>query len=68
MKKAIKATSTLLLIVGLMGVSCATTSCASSKSSSETMYKRDKPRAHVVKKTYKVRGTQKKNNSTYRTY
>ena len=68
MKKAIKATSILLLIVGLMGVSCATTSCASSKSSGESMYQRKTPRSHTVKKNYKVRGTQKKNNNTYRTY
>lgn len=68
MKKAIKATSLVLLLVGLIGVSCATTSCASSKSSGETMYQRQKPRSSVVKKTYKVRGNQKNNRSTYRTY
>ena len=67
MKKALKAVTTLLLIIGIISVSCAVTSCATSTSANRASYNRPSNN-HVVKRNYKVKGTQKRNNATYRTY
>lgn len=65
-KKCGKALMSLLLIVGLMTVSGAFASCNSSKS---TMYKNKKySQNKTVKTNIKVKGTNKKNGSTYRSY
>ena len=67
MKKAIKATTALFLIAGMMSVCFTTTSCASSKSS-ESMYRRSNSRAKIVKRNYKVRGNNQNTNNTYHAY
>lgn len=65
-KKCAKAFASLLLAVGLMSVTGAFVSCNSSKS---TMYQSKKySQSKTVKTNIKVKGTNKKNGSTYRSY
>lgn len=64
MKKAIKTMLPLLLVAGMVMLCGTTTSCKSS----ETMYRSKNKTAKVVNKNYKVRGTNQRNGSTYRTY
>lgn len=64
MKKVAKKLSVAVLIAGLMGVCCTTTSCKSSNN----MYVNKTKSSKVVNKNYKVHGDNKKNGSTYRTY
>lgn len=65
MKKAIiKVLSVVLIVSGMMGVCGVTTSCKSS----DKMYTSQQSRSTVVNKNYKVRGNNKNNKSTYRTY
>lgn len=67
MKKCAKALVSLVLVVGLMAVCGGFTSCKSS--SSATMYPTKKYNSSkVVKSNISVRGTNKKNGSTYRSY
>lgn len=65
MKKIAKALLSLVLLVGLFGVfGATTTSC----SSSEKMYTSKKTRSKVINRNYRMRGTNSRNSSTYRTY
>ena len=64
MKKIVKASLSLLLIVGLTAVCGSFTSCKSS----ETMYKTKSSKGKVIHRNYKVRGDNSHNGSTYRTY
>lgn len=67
MKKCAKVLVSLALVVGMMAVSGAFASCQSSKSA--TMYPTKKYKSSkVVKSNISVRGTNKKNGSTYRSY
>ena len=67
MKKCAKIFLSLLLVVGLMSVSGAMVSCKSSKQT--TMYQPKKyKQTKTVKSNISVRGTNKKNGSTYRSY
>ena len=67
MKKCSKAFISLLLVVGLTAVCGGFSSCKSS--SSATMYPTKKYKSSkVVKNNISVRGTNKKNGSTYRSY
>ncbi|MDY6289107.1 MAG: hypothetical protein SPM02_06615 [Bacteroidales bacterium] len=67
MKKCAKAFISLVLVVGLMGVMGGLTSCSSSRSA--TMYPTKKYKSSkVVKSNISVRGTNKKNGSTYHSY
>lgn len=63
-KKIVKMFSVGLLVAGLMGICCTTTSCKSS----DNMYVNKTKSSKVVNKNYKVYGNNKKNGSTYRTY
>ena len=54
----------LLLVVGLFGVCGTVTSCKSS----DTMYTAKHKNSKKINNNYKVRGNNKKNGSTYRTY
>lgn len=66
MKKCSKAIVSLLLVVGLVCLGGAFVSC---KSSEQTMYPAKKySSTKTVKKNISVRGTNKKNGSTYRSY
>lgn len=67
MKKAIKVVSMMMVLIGIMGICGATTGCASSKKA-DKMYTSQQSRSSVVNKNYKVRGNNKNNRSTYRTY
>lgn len=64
MKKIAKAFLSLLLIVGLTAVCGTATSCKSS----DTMYTTKNKRFKVINQNYKMRGTNSRNSSTYRTY
>ena len=67
MKKCAKVLLSLTLVVGLMAVCGGFTSCGSSKEA--TMYPNKKYKSSkVVKSNISVRGTNKKNGSTYRSY
>jgi hypothetical protein len=67
MKKCAKAFMSLVLVVGLMAVCGGFSSCGSSRSN--TMYPTKKYKSSkVVKSNISVRGTNKKNGSTYRSY
>ncbi|MBR3724670.1 MAG: hypothetical protein IKN11_04680 [Bacteroidales bacterium] len=67
MKKCAKAFMALVLALGLAAVCGGFASCGSSKSA--TMYPTKKySSSKVVKSNISVRGTNKKNGSTYRSY
>lgn len=68
MKKAIKLLSILCVVAGLVVVCGSTTSCKSSSKAGETMYSSQSGRSHVVNRNYKIRGNNRNNRSTYRTY
>ena len=67
MKKAIKATTTLLVLIGLLSVSCAITSCSPHTSARNASYNRTH-KSHIVKRNYKIKGNLQNNKSTYRAY
>ncbi|MCQ2295227.1 MAG: hypothetical protein MJZ67_06190 [Bacteroidales bacterium] len=68
MKKYAKILVSLLVIVCLAGISTAFTSCSSSKKST-TMYPTKKYKSSKpIKDNYSIRGTNKKNGSTYHSY
>ncbi|MBQ1409350.1 MAG: hypothetical protein IIY87_06300 [Bacteroidales bacterium] len=64
MKKIFRVFLSLLLVVGLFGVCGTVTSCKSS----DTMYTAKHKNSKKINNNYKVRGNNKKNGSTYRTY
>lgn len=67
MKKCAKVFVSLILLVGLLGITGALSSCNSSKDvymNSPKKYKASK----TIKDNYSVKGTNKKNGSTYRSY
>lgn len=64
MKKAVKIMTSVLVLVGMMAVCGTTTSCKSH----ENMYTAKKKTSKVINRHYRVRGTNQKNSSTYRTY
>lgn len=65
MKKCAKIFVSFLFVVGLMMMSCAFQSCKSNETMTPTpKYKNSKP----IKDNYKIRGTNKKNGSTYHSY
>lgn len=67
MKKCAKAFVAMALIAGLTAVCGGFSSCSSSRSA--TMYPTKKYKSSkVVKSNISVRGTNKKNGSTYRSY
>ena len=67
MKKYAKLLCSVILAVGLLGVTSAFTSCKSSQSS--PMYPTKKySSSKTVKSNISVRGTNKKNGSTYHSY
>lgn len=67
MKKCAKLLSVAVLVLGLISVTGAFTSCKSSKST--TMYPTKKySNTKTVKSNISVRGTNKKNGSTYHSY
>lgn len=67
MKKGLKALLSLMLVAGLIGVCGGFASCGSSKSA--TMHPNKKYKSSkVVKSNISVRGTNKQNGSTYRSY
>ena len=67
MKKGLKALLSLMFVAGLIGVCGGFTSCGGSKSA--TMYPNKKYKSSkVVKSNISVRGTNKQNGSTYRSY
>lgn len=71
MKRILKKAVPALLLAALVGTGAtATTACSSSKrSSGEVMYERHQSnKGSKVKSNIKVRGTNKKNNRTTRTY
>lgn len=69
MKKYAKVLTALFLLVGLLSVSGAAVSCKSSSSSSKTMYETKKySSTKVINRNYKVKGTNKRNGNTYRSY
>lgn len=65
MKKAFRIIMSFVLVFALVGVCGGLTSC---KSSSETMYSAKHKNAKKINNNYKVRGNNKKNGSTYRSY
>lgn len=65
MKKALRILLAIVLMVGLAGVCGSVTSC---KSSSESMYNSKKKTSKTINRNYKVRGNNKRNSSTYRSY
>ncbi|MCQ2273865.1 MAG: hypothetical protein MJZ86_03620 [Bacteroidales bacterium] len=66
MKKSAKLFVSLLFVVGLMLMSSVVVSCGSSTTTMNPnpKYKTSKP----IKDNYKIRGTNKKNGSTYHSY
>ena len=66
MKKTSKVFLYMLLIAGLLSVCGATTSCASSEEA--PMYRTSQSNSKVINEHYKVRGTNKNNSATYRSY
>ncbi len=68
MKKAVKLLTMFMMVIGLVVVCGSTTSCKSTSKTGEKMYTSQSSRSHVVNKNYKIRGNNKKNRSTYRTY
>ena len=65
MRKYARILVSMLLVVGLAGVSGAFSSCKSNEyMHSPKKYKASK----TIKKNYSVKGTNKKNGSTYRSY
>lgn len=67
MKKSAKIFVSFLFVIGLMLMSGTFVSCGSSSSATMNKapkYKTSKP----IKDNYKIRGTNKKNGSTYRSY
>lgn len=67
MKKYAKILVSMLVLVCLAGISTTFTSCKSSKSTTmypTKKYKSSKP----IKDNYTIRGTNKKNGSTYHSY
>lgn len=67
MKKISKRLLSLLLVAGLLVAGCSLVSCNSSKNA--TMHPNKKySSSKVVKSNISVRGTNKKNGSTYRSY
>lgn len=65
MKKSAKIFVSFLFVVGLMLMSGTFTSCKSNDTMNRTpKYKTSKP----IKHNYKIRGTNKKNGSTYHSY
>lgn len=65
MKKALRIMMALIMVLGLVGVCGTTTSC---KSSSKTMYTSKKKNSKHINRNYRVRGDNKHNSSTYRSY
>lgn len=65
MKKVVRILMIAVLLVSLVGLCGTITSC---KSSSETMYSSKKKNSKKINRNYKVRGDNKKNSSTYRSY
>lgn len=65
MKKFAKIMLSLLLVAGITLTFGATTSC---KSSEQTMYKTKQSTSKTIHKNYRMRGNNKDNGSTYRTY
>ena len=67
MKKFYKAFVLLLVAVGLMGVCSVCTSCASSDEA--PMYRTyNHGTGKVIKQKYKVKGTNRSNSATYRSF
>lgn len=64
MKKIAKIGLSLLLVIGISAAFGGVTSCKSEK----TMYRSKQKTSKTINKNYKVRGTNKKNGSTYRSY
>ena len=67
MKKCVKVFVSLLLLVGLLGITDALSSCKSNNGvymNSPKKYKSSK----TIKNNYSVKGTNKKNGSTYHSY
>ncbi len=64
MKKIAKIVLSFLLVVGIAAMFGSVTSCSSEK----TMYRSKQKTSKTINKNYKVRGTNKKNGSTYRSY
>ena len=58
----------LMLVAGLIGVCGGFTSCGSSKSATMYPNKKYKSSKVVLKSNISVRGTNKQNGSTYRSY
>jgi hypothetical protein len=67
MKKCAKVFVSLLLVVGLTGITGALTSCKSSSDAYMNTPKKYKS-SKTIKKNYSVRGNNKKNGSTYHSY
>lgn len=64
MKKIAKVVLSFLLVIGIAAMFGGITSCKSEK----TMYSSKQKTSKTINKNYKVRGTNKKNGSTYRSY
>lgn len=65
MKKRANILVSFLFVIGLMMMGCCFTSCKSHETMNRTpKYKTSKP----IKDNYKIRGTNKKNGSTYHSY
>lgn len=70
MKKYAKVLTLVCFLIGLICSTSIMTSCSSSKRSSSKgiMFERKRPNSKVIMKNYKVRGNNKSNSSTYKTY
>lgn len=64
MKKVVKIGLSLLLVAGITMMFGVTTSCKSE----QTMYKTKQTSSKTIHKNYRMRGNNKNNGSTYRTY
>ena len=64
MTKIAKIVLSLMLVAGITMMLGVTTSCKSEK----TMYKSKQSSSKTIHKNYRVRGNNKNNGSTYRTY
>lgn len=64
MKKVAKMVISLALVAGMTLVAGTTTSCKTE----QTMYRPNHKSSNTINKNYKVRGNNRNNGSTYRTY
>lgn len=70
MKKYSKVFTLVCFLIGIVFATSALSSCSSSKgpSSKGIMFERKRPNSKIIMKNYKVRGNNRSNSSTYKTY